>query len=282
MYRSIAKLKMADYERMSTTEVQQLAKQGDKDALYEMKWRTELVQPAVENSPQPDLVAWQDYWTERAANAGSYFARFKYADFLLNNPCSDDSVRIANRKKAFDLFENVVKNRDKLQSDEKCFGMAAEIELGMLLCEGICKLDGSDRNPEQGVKHINAGVMDMNNSGGLNFGYLHRLGELYACGYTQKGEEASMTDLNTSIAYFEAAISKFPSDGNPIILEGVQEMLDIQKRRRNTMSSENTIFPGARERREEMWTQSDEVKRGVLVMEEAMRRLRERLAREGW
>jgi hypothetical protein len=48
------------------------------------------------------------------------------------------------------------------------------------------------------------------------------------------------------------------------------------------MSSENTIFPGANERRRKMWQQSDEVRKGVLIMEDAMRRLRERIAREGW
>jgi hypothetical protein len=61
--------KMSDYENMNTPEVQRLAKQGDNDAMYEMAWRLELL-PTEEDNPI-GRCAWQDYWFEKAADAGT-------------------------------------------------------------------------------------------------------------------------------------------------------------------------------------------------------------------
>jgi len=59
--------KMANYENTDIAEVQRLAKQGDNDALYEMAWR---MPPEIQKDPV-ESCAWQDYWFEKAANAGN-------------------------------------------------------------------------------------------------------------------------------------------------------------------------------------------------------------------
>ena len=50
---------MVDYEKMSALEVQGLARQGDKDALYEMAWRIELL-PVGDRDIPVECCVWQD------------------------------------------------------------------------------------------------------------------------------------------------------------------------------------------------------------------------------
>jgi hypothetical protein len=123
---------MADYEHMSISEVQRLAKQGDSDALFEMAWRMDVM-PEIIGNPVEEC-AWQDYWFEKAADAGNIDAKGRYARSLM-----DRIMNAEDRKKAEKYFKELVDDLDAgrlISDDEKENGGVAKVRLGIMLCEG--------------------------------------------------------------------------------------------------------------------------------------------------
>ena len=210
---------MIDYENMSVAEVQRLARQGDKDALFEMAYRY------PDNEEAPGTV-WTAYWMEKAANKGHIFAKRRYADMLLKIR----SEKFAeNCQKAMSLFESLVKDfdDDKLKGDDRSVGMVAKIELGIMLCEGV----GIPRNHIRGLKLIREGEENMNEIGGMRFAHLVRIGELYAAGYAQEDEDPTRADLVRAIEYLDCGIRNFKSGSDDArMFQHVQQLLDIQEK----------------------------------------------------
>jgi len=266
---------MADYGNMSISEVQRLAKQGDKDALYEMQYRY------PDNAEVPGAV-WAAFWLEKAAEKGHIFAKRKYAGMLIDIPVSDSYKE--NRQKAMQLFENIAADFDanRLAADERSIGMVAKIELGIMLCEGF----GTLRDCKKGLELIKNGESSMQSLGGLRFNHLYRLGEMYSLGYAQEGEEPSISDLKKAINYLEAAVKNFDSQNDPPqMLDFSKQLLDIQKKRivgkeelKKALGKEETYDSSAQERRKERM-QPTEIGRQV---DSFRQHLRECLAREGW
>ena len=121
---------MANYENATTSEVQHLAKQGDKDALYEMAWR---MPPDVQSDPV-DSCVWQDIFFEKAANAGHIDAKRRYGRSLI-----DRIMDAEYRRKAIKYFQELSDGYDsgKLSSqDERENGAIGKLWLGIMLCEG--------------------------------------------------------------------------------------------------------------------------------------------------
>lgn len=277
---------MADYESISNEAVQKLARQGDPDAMFDMMYRTDLAQSTSETED----IAWQDYWQERAANAGHVVARWKSARALIDNPCSSDERKRTNRKKAFDLFLGLVKDfeANKLNEEDRPVGPLAKLELGILYCEGICNTDSSDRNPKEGLRLIKEGEESLKRTGELKIRHFELLGDLYAMGYTQPDELPTRSDVEKSIEYLECTLNhpdavKMPRDR----LKLIGNMLDAQKRRLDAPINREQELQRVRYRKK-TWQQSEDVKKAVRdkgqesAIDDALRRLRERLTHKGW
>ena len=272
---------MADYENMSDSEVQRLAKHGDKEALYEMAWR---MPPDVQRDPV-ESCAWQDYWFEKAADAGNIDAKSRYARSLL-----DRLMNAEDRQKAFRYFEGLVKDLDsgKLVGDHKIDGVIAQFWLGIMLCEGY----HTRRDAVRGAKLL--GSAYENSNGFDKFGYrlLNAVGNLYATGLAQPGEDPSISDLEKAIKYLDTAVKRFnPEKDDPYnrgYLQLTKEMRELQKKRIvNTLIFRGDIIVDIsdkekNERRRNMMEISDAARRRIEADKAAYMRLKQRLAREGW
>jgi len=179
---------MEDYENMHITEVQRLANQGDKNALFEMRYRQ------TDDDKFPPVV-WQAYWDEKAAVKGHRAAMYLYADFLRAVP-----FPVKDCKKALEWYDKFEKESRKVGKD---YAVAyAKIESGIILCEGLGL--GNLRDHEEGVRLIKEGEEMMKEIGEKpNASQLLRIGEIYGLGYAQEYEDPSAADFEKAIEYLE-------------------------------------------------------------------------------
>jgi len=270
---------MANYERMDSAWVQRLAKSGDKDALYEMAWRIDLL-PLEHREDKVECCAWQDYWFEKAANAGHIEAKSRYARSLIGRV-----IDAEYRQKAMGYFQSLVEDFDagRLSKDQEVDGILAKYWLGVMLCEGY----HTKRDTVMGAELIKSAELLSRGFEGFGFRFMYTLGELYAQGLAQPGEEPSVADLEQSIKYFESAIRRFnPEKDDPNNrgrLELTRQLFETQKRRIVAkMSSGDTgpCFPGAGEQRKKMMEVSDEGQLRLKADKAALERLRQRLVQE--
>ena len=207
--------KMEDYENMSISEVQRLAKQGDKDALFEMAYRW------TDDEEAPPQV-WKAYWMGKAADKGNIDAIRIYAGMLTEMP-----FPVKNCKKALELYDKFAEECRKAGNyNGEAF---AKIESGIILCEGLGL--GNHRDHKKGVQLIGEAIKKKNELGKkIMFSQLLRLGELYAMGYAQEDEAPSKSDLEVAIEYLESAISQFDNNNDdPRMLEHAKQLKDAQK-----------------------------------------------------
>lgn len=224
--------------------------------------------------------AWQDYWFEKAADAGNVDAKSRYARSLIDRPLDAEW-----RKKAFGYFQSIMNDFDggKLTADQEVDGILSKFWLGVMLCEGY----HTQRDAIKGVKLIKEADSLSNGFEKFGFRFFYILGELYATGLAQPGEEPSEEDLEIAIKYLGEAIKRFnPDRDNPSMLDMAKQMFEVQKKRivnKMEMGGNNTIYSGADERRKK-WLEpaTGAVKQRMDADKAALERLRQRLAREGW
>ena len=226
---------MANYENMSLSEVQSLARQGDGAALYEMAWRPEAMPPEIPSNDPVYNCAWQDYWWEKAADAGHADARDRYARSLVNDRPFDSEWR----QKAMGYFESTVRDFDagRLKGDLEINGIIAKLQLGMMLCQGL----GTRRDVAVGAMLLKEA--DSLTNGFAKFGYpaLSNLAETYGQGCVQENGEPSVDDLRQAIALQRKAIDRFnPQKNDPNnrgYLELAKEYLQNLEERKATKES---------------------------------------------
>ena len=272
---------MADYENMNASEVQRLAKQGNKDALYEMAWR---MPPDVQSDPV-ESCAWQDYWFEKAADAGSIDAKSRYARSLV-----DRIMNAEDRQKAMKYFESLLDdyNAGKLTGESEVDGILAQFWLGVMLCEGY----HTQRDAVRGAKLIEAAHAKTKGFEEYGYKFHNTLGELYATGMAQPGEDPSVADLEKAIKYLEGAIKRFnPQKNDPNnrgYLQLTKDMYELQKKRIvNMMITQGDKIVDISDaeknaRRRQMMEISPQARQRVEADKAALARLRQKLAREGW
>ena len=268
---------MENYEKMSASEVQRLAKQGNKDALFEMVWRLELLPPEHRNDPV-ERCAWQDYWFEKAANAGHVDAKIRYARSLI-----DRVMNAEDRQKAMGYFQSLSEDFDagKLNRDQQQDGALAKFWLGIMLCQGY----HTRRDAIKGVELIQAANALTNGFEGFGFVLMYKIGEVYATGLAQPGEEPSIADLEKAIKYLDIAIKRFnPEKNKSEMLDLVKQLLGNCKGRieAKKREGEDAHFTGAGERRRKMMEISPAARQRMEADKAAFARLSQRLAREGW
>jgi len=139
---------MIDYEKISALEVQMLAKQGDEEALFEMAYRFELM-PSGDKGNSVEECAWQDYWLEKAADAGQINAKMNYAYSLGNRPPDKEYCQ-----KSMKYYQELSNDFDagKISDEKRDIGISAKLMLGIMLCEG----NGIERDGKKGVELIEA------------------------------------------------------------------------------------------------------------------------------
>jgi len=276
---------MVDYENMSTSEVQRLAKQGDKNALYEMIWRMELIPAEIRNNPV-ERFAWSDYWFEKAADAGHIIAKARYARSLV-----DRIMNAEDRQKAIRYYQSLVDDFDtgKLSGDDREWGEVAKLWLGVMLCEGY----HTQRDAIKGAKLIKEAEALTKGFEGFGYKVMKTLGEVFGQGCAQSGGDPSVDDLKQAIKYQETAISRFnPEKDDPNkrgYLELSKKYLEILKKRKDSKESlksftgnESTYYSDFDKWQEEMMSISPEGRDWLEANKVAKKHLRERLAREGW
>jgi len=269
----IRDFQIANYENMTTSEVQRLAKQGDKNALYEMVWRMELLPIGNENNPI-EQCAWQDYWFEKAANAGHIEGKLQYAQLLINNRV----MNAENRQKAMKYFQSLVNDFDAgklISKDDRESGIIAKLWLGIMLCEGY----HTRRDAKEGVVLIKSVEILTNGFDGYGFVAMYKLGELYATGLAQPSEEPSIADLKKAIKYLDIAIKRFnPEKIDPRKLDFANLLLENTKGWIKTkMVLEDFWGKEKDERRRKMMEISDAARQRMEADKVALKRLRERL-----
>ena len=267
---------MIDYEKISASEVQRLVKQGDKEAMFEMVWRPELMPSGFGNNPVENC-AWQDYWFEKAADAGHIDAKSRYARSLINR-----IMNAEDRQKAMRLFESLVADFDagRLGKEEEIDGILSKMWLGIMLCEGY----HTQRDAIRGAELIQAADALTNGFNEFGFGPLSKIGDVYATGLAQPGEEPSLADLEKAAKYIEKAIRRFKPDkddpNNRGYLQLRENMLIEVKTEIDNFDGSVTVFAGANERRKKMMEISDAARQRMEADKAALARLRERM--KGW
>jgi len=276
---------MVDYEKISAFELQELARQGDNEALFEMAYRFELM-PANDRDNSIECCAWQDYWLGKAADAGNIAAKSQYANSLINR-----IMNAEDRQNAMRLFKQLAEDFDsgKLSKDKEIYGIVAKLKLGIMLCEGY----HTQRDVIEGVKHIEAADTLTNGFEKFGFGPLRKIGEMYNEGLAQQGEEPSIADLEKAIKYLETAVKNFvQADDDPNnrgYLQLTKDMIENNKqwkahkeREKTSRGWEDTNAPDAEERRIKRMEVPDFVKSRMDADKAALTKLRQRLAQEGW
>ena len=267
---------MADCRNMSTSEVQRLARQNDKDALFEMVMR---VPRDIEDDPV-ESCAWQDYWFERAAEAGHVDAKCRYAMSLINR-----IMNAEDRQKAIKYFQSLSDDYDagRLYGDyDMESGVIGKIWLGVMLCEGY----HTRRDAVSGARLLESAHGITNGFEGFGYRYLYTIGEVYCSGLAQPGEDPSAADIMKAIGYYEAAIRKFnPARDDPNnrgILQLTKDLLASQKERVKTHRMIELSEAERKERRDKMMYVHPAGQQRVNADKAALARLRQRLASEGW
>ena len=286
---------MADYEKMSASEVQRLAKQGDKDALLEMVWRIELM-PAGDRENPVERCAWQDFWFEKAADAGNVDAKGRYARALIERVMNADA-----RQKAMGYFQSLSDDFDagRLSAEQREEGVLAKLWLGIILCQGY----HTPHDAVKGTSLIKFADTYFKGFEGFGFKTMYHIGELYASGLAQQGEEPTIADLEQAMVYLKIAIERFnPKKNNPDMFDIAQKLYENTKQWKKTKEDlhkgladirsavegrpiahpENTVFSGADERRRKMMELSPKEQQWVEDVKDALARLRQRLTSEGW
>ena len=275
---------MANYENTSTFEVQRLAKQGDKDALYEMAWRMELMPATIERDNPVERCAWQDFWFEKAADAGHVEAKSRYARSLVTR-----EFNVENRKKTMRYFQSLSDDFDagRLSNDDVTDGIIAKLWLGIILCEGIGKLNATDTL--KGVKLLKEAEKLTNGFKPFGFDMMFKIGELYATGLTQPDGIPTITDLEQAIKYLQSAIERFdPEKGTLKKLDLAKQLLELTKNIANKKDTKslveefNRYYSSAAERQSKLYELSEEARKRMEADIIALVRLRQRLAQEGW
>lgn len=263
---------MVDYEDMSIYEVQRLAKQGDKNALFEMAWR---MPDEVENNPV-EACAWQDYWLEKSAEAGHADAKIRYANSLIKR-----IINAEDRQKAMGYFQSLVDdfNTGKLSGEDADL---ANLKLGIMLCEGYY----TQRNAIKGTKLISIAENLSNGFDGYGFDTMCEIGEIFGQGLAQPEEEPSITDLGKSIKFLETAIKRFNPQKNKIeklaYIKQYLELVKMRKANKENGDNSTTTPEEAAERRKKIMEISAEARQRMEADKTALMRLRQRFAREGW
>ena len=262
------------YEKMPIAEVQRLARLGDKDAMYEMVWHTELL-PAGDRDNPVERCAWQDCWFEKAADAGHIDAKSRYARSLIQRIMDKDC-----RQKAIGYFQSLSDDYDagKLGGEEEIDGIIAKMWLGVMLCEGY-----HTRCDEiKGAELIQAADALTNGFERFGFSPLSQIGGLYATGLAQPGKEPSIDDLKKAEKYFDAAINRFNPErddpNNRGYLQLAKDQLAEQKRR--ILYGDTSVVDKAIHRKK-MMEVSDAARQRAEADKAAVAKLRERLKREG-
>jgi len=277
---------MANYENISTSEVQKLARQGNKDALHEMVWRLELMPQEHRNDPV-ESCAWQDYWLEKAADAGNVDAKFRFAQSLIRRVMNAE-----DRQKAMKCFQSLVNDFDAgklISEDDRECGIIAKLWLGVMLCEGY----HTQRDAVKGAKLIKEADALTKGFDSFGFKVMKTLGEVFGQGCAQSGGEPSIDDLEQAIKYQETAIVRFNAErddpNNRGYLELAKNYLEILKKRKDSKESlkrftgnESTYNPNFVEWQKEMMGISPAAQDRVKADKVALARLRQRLAQEGW
>ena len=285
---------MADYEsyeKLSASEVQRLAKQGDKDALFEMAWRLNEVLPGEYNPVERS--AWDNIWWEKAAKAGHIDAKSRIAQNSYVR--SYDGAVTKYRQMAMKYYQELSDDLDagKLSEDEEDYGKTAKIFLGIMFCKGG---NGIPRDEKKGVELIEEAEKLTNNFDGYGFILLHALGIMYAEGYAQPDEIPSRLDLEKAIKYLETALER--SKSQKIVqgmienaeedLEEVRKDLEIIVRGENpiNISIFNSWLEFIRLKVKGRWWErmdlSDEKKQQLDDYENALKKFQNLLASEGW
>jgi len=273
---------MKNWKDEPLEEVERLAKQNppDIDALYEMAWRLESPLYTGGNDPV-ERCAWQDYWFEKAADAGHIDAKRRYGRSLIDR-IMDPSCR----KKAIKYFKELSDDFDsgKLSSkDDRENGAIGKLWLGVMLCEGY----HTCRDAVKGAELIEAAGTFFNGFEGFGYGVMYKIGELYAQGLAKPGYNPSVSDLCKAIKYLKTAINRFKPEkddpNNRGYLQLTKDYLDIQKERIKD-HNENVIIPKFiidEERRKAMEVSPIAQQRANADIV-ALALLRQRLSREGY
>lgn len=261
---------MEDYENLSTYEVQQMAKQGDKDALFEMVWR---LPDEIKNNPVEGC-AWQDFWLEKASEAGHTDAKMRYATSLIKR-----IMNAEDRQKAMILLQSLVHDFNTGNLSEEDADLS-NLRLGIMLCEGY----HTQRDAIEGVRLIKIAEELSNGFEGYGFDFIRQIGEIFGQGLAQPDEEASLSDLEKSAELLETAISRFnPEKNKQEILDQVKRYLELVKERIELKKKEVlSRITQATERRKKMMEITAEALQRVEADKAALARLRQSLAREGW
>ena len=279
---------MIDYENKSTSDVQRLARQGDKHALYEMAWRIDLL-PDVERKNPIEGYAWRSYWWKKAADAGHINARFRYARLLIDRP-----INFEDRQEAMNYYQSLSNDFDNGQLDkgeDEERGIIAKLWLGIMLCEGY----HTKRDAKKGVELINFAKKKLDNFYGFGFMVMYQLGILYSTGLVDPSEmeEPTLKDLEQGAEFYKTAIERFdPNKDNKGIFDIVNNHFEhtknwIEKIRREGGVlifewTEDDRKKYTAERRIEKMKLSDDGQKQIDTVKTALKRLHERLAREGW
>jgi len=107
----------------------------------------------------------------------------------------------------------------------------AHFYLGIMLCEGYY----TRRDSIKGVELLKKSDTLSNGFQNFGFRFLSKLGELYAAGLAQPGEDPLITDLEKAINYFDTAVKRFnPKKDDPNnrgFLQITKDQLENQKKR---------------------------------------------------
>jgi TPR repeat protein len=281
-----------NYENMKVSEVVGLAKQGNGGALFEMAWRFEVMPSEISANDPSYRCAWQDYWFEKAADAGHIDARSRFARSLINRIFDAD-----DRKKAMKYFESLAKDFDagKLNGNEdhKLDGIISKLWLGIMLCQGL----GTRRDASEGAKLLKDADTLTKGFEGFGYGALSKIAETYAQGCVKEGGEPSVDDLRQAISYQKKAIHRFDAKrddpNNRGFLELAEEYLEKMEQRKKIKESQrdnasalgintSTVNSDFVEWQNGMMSVSSAAQQRKDADKAALTRLRQLLAREGW
>jgi len=266
----------------------------NKHAMFEMAWRLNEVPCVVDHMEQN---VWRPYWYERAAKAGHVDAKSRIARMYYD--MSYDGAAVEYRQKSVKYYKELSDDLDdgKLNRDDMGYGETAKIWLGILLCMG----NGWPlRDVKNGMKLIEKAEELTNSLEGYGFIPLNALGVMYAQGYAQMDEDPSRLDLEKAIMYLSASLEPAKTQKmDKGMVEHAVKYLEIVKKNLATkvdmsvFDKENMILSSnitlaefnrlkAKERRETMMKLSYEMQQQLNAYESAIKRLKERLANEGW